>query len=175
MMPSSRLRTRKSLSLKLIASAGIAVAAIATMAQYGGQNVDIWWEAGDGRALPMFVTFPDSTGELMVLNNDGAIRTRDHAFFDAKGVNGRACITCHQPSAAMSLAAAEVRDRWKETAQGSRLRRHRRLQLPHPPPGRTQLPLPPARPRPLPHLPPMARRRRQARLLHRSRPRPHRL
>jgi mono/diheme cytochrome c family protein len=107
---------RKSLSLKLIASAGIAIAAIATMAQYGGQNVDIWWEAGDGRALPMFVTFPDSSGELMVLNNDGAISTRNHAFFDAKGVNGRACVTCHQPSAAMSLAAAEVRDRWKETS-----------------------------------------------------------
>jgi hypothetical protein len=110
------LPARKSLSLKLIASAAIAIAAVATMAQYGGQNVDIWWEAGDGRALPMFVTFPDSTGELMVLNNDGAIRTSDHAFFDAKGVNGRACVTCHQPSAAMSLAAAEVRDRWKETA-----------------------------------------------------------
>ena len=106
----------KSYSLKLIASAGIVITAIATMAQYGGQNVDIWWEAGDGRALPMFVTFPDSTGELMVLNNDGGVRTRDHAFFDAKGVNGRACVTCHQPSAAMSLAAAEVRDRWKETS-----------------------------------------------------------
>jgi len=105
----------KRYSLKLIASAGIAVAAIATMAQYGGQNVDIWWEAGDGRALPMFVTFPDSSGELMVLNNDGAIRTRDHAFFDAKGVNGRACITCHQPSSAMGLAAERIRQQYDDS------------------------------------------------------------
>jgi hypothetical protein len=106
----------KNLSLKLVASAGVAVTAIAMMAQYGGQNVDIWWEAGDGRSLPMFVTFADANGEVMVLNNDGAIRTRDNAFFDAVGTNGRACVTCHQPSNAMSLAASQISQRWKETA-----------------------------------------------------------
>jgi len=33
----------------------------------------------------------------------------------ALGSNGRACITCHQPSNAMSVSAAALRQRWTET------------------------------------------------------------
>ena len=52
---------------------------------------------------------------LGVLNTTGAIETKGHPFFEPIGRNGRACITCHQPSDAMSLSAATARERWRET------------------------------------------------------------
>jgi cytochrome c peroxidase len=43
------------------------------------------------------------------------IRTEGHPFFDALGTNKRACVTCHQPSNAMSISTATLISRWKET------------------------------------------------------------
>jgi len=39
-----------------------------------------------------------------VLLVDGPMDTRGHPFFEPLGENGRACVTCHQPSDAMSLS-----------------------------------------------------------------------
>lgn len=43
------------------------------------------------------------------------METRGHPFFEPIGVNGRACVTCHQPGDAMSLSAASARERWEAT------------------------------------------------------------
>src|SRR6185369_738519 len=48
-------------------------------------------------------------------NRTGAIRTERHPFFESLGSNGRACVTCHQPANAMSVSAASLRERWKDT------------------------------------------------------------
>ncbi|SPF45557.1 conserved exported hypothetical protein [Candidatus Sulfopaludibacter sp. SbA4] len=75
----------------------------------------IWWEAGQGGALPWEETYDNPDGQVGILNREGAVRTDRHPFFEALGANGRACVTCHQPSNAMSVSAAALRERWKET------------------------------------------------------------
>ena len=40
--------------------------------------------------------------------------TKNHPFFEPMGVNGRACVTCHQPANSMSLSAETVQRRWNE-------------------------------------------------------------
>jgi hypothetical protein len=103
---------------KLAALAAIAVAAGGLMAQlfgqYGGSG-DPWWEAGSGRAMPMFSQFQDSTGDIAVINMEGPVETRNHPFFEDLGPNGRACITCHQPSSAMGLSADRLHQQWKDS------------------------------------------------------------
>lgn len=74
-----------------------------------------WWSPGDGRTLPATVDYANPDGSLGILNTAGAIDTKGHPFFEPIGTNGRACVTCHQPSDAMSLSAATARDRWRET------------------------------------------------------------
>jgi hypothetical protein len=99
---------------KLIATAALGITAIALMAQYGGSG-DPWWEAGSGRAMPMFSTFPDSTGDITIVNMEGPISTRNHPFFEDRGINGRACITCHQPSNAMGLSTERLRQQYEDS------------------------------------------------------------
>jgi hypothetical protein len=99
-----------------IAAAGIA--AVALMAQLSGQyggSGDPWWEAGSGRSMPMFSQFPDSTGDIAIVNMDGPITTRHHPFFEDIGPNGRACITCHQPASAMGLGLDRIRQQYADS------------------------------------------------------------
>src|SRR5690348_2728813 len=62
-----------------------------------------WWDGTRGIPLPASKTFGNSSGELRLLNTSGAVETNGHAFFTPLGSNGRACVTCHQPTSAMSL------------------------------------------------------------------------
>lgn len=108
----SRLRLR---GLQAASAAGVAVAAVAMMAQYGGGSIASWWLAGDSANMPLSATVDDPSGALRIYNADGGTRTNQHAFFDPLGPNGRACVTCHQPADAMSLSTASLHERWKET------------------------------------------------------------
>ena len=96
------------------ATAAVVVAATVLMGQYGG--ADHWWEASSHEQLPVFATFGDNSGELMVYNTAGAVATEDHPFFADLGVNGRACVTCHQPANAMSLGTERLDERWVQTS-----------------------------------------------------------
>jgi len=101
----------------LLAAAAVAVPVVALLAQgYGGSP--IWWEANTGEKMPLAALFRDSSGDILVYNTGGNMGTRDHAFFSKLGNNGRACITCHQPSAAMSVNLERLNERWQQT-QGS--------------------------------------------------------
>jgi hypothetical protein len=75
-----------------------------------------WWAPGDGRPLPAEALYTNGSGALGLLNTAGTIDTRNHPFFAPLGTNGRGCVTCHQPSDAMALSAATVRERWDATA-----------------------------------------------------------
>jgi len=75
----------------------------------------VWWDAGQGGALPWEESYDNPDGQVTVLNRDGVVRADRHAFFEALGRNGRACITCHQPSNAMSVSASAIRERWVAT------------------------------------------------------------
>src|SRR5215469_9945730 len=63
-----------------------------------------WWDPNRGTSLPASKTFGDSSGQLRLLNTSGAVETSGHPFFTPLGSNGRACVTCHQPTGAMSLS-----------------------------------------------------------------------
>ncbi len=75
-----------------------------------------WWDPGDGHPLPAYVEYTNEHGRVGILNTAGEIDTRDHPFFAPLGVNGRACVSCHQPSDGMSLAVSTIRQRWEQTA-----------------------------------------------------------
>jgi hypothetical protein len=43
------------------------------------------------------------------------VHSKDHPFFEALGLNNRACVTCHQPSNGMSVSAKGLQQRWTES------------------------------------------------------------
>ncbi len=74
-----------------------------------------WIEPGDKRQLPAEMNLPHALGRLGVVFAAGPVDTTGHPFFTPLGENGRACVTCHQPSNGMSVAAATLRERWRIT------------------------------------------------------------
>ena len=97
--------------------AGALASAVLLLAQsrsaYGPSR--IWWDSGQGGFLARSEDYENPDGLSGMVNSSGSIRADGHAFFEALGTNGRACITCHQPSNAMSVSAAMIRRRWSET------------------------------------------------------------
>lgn len=76
---------------------------------------DSWWRPGDQRLMPASADYENALGRVRIVNAGGSFATKDHAFFTALGSNGRACVTCHQPSNAMGLSVQTIRRRWEET------------------------------------------------------------
>jgi hypothetical protein len=74
-----------------------------------------WWAEGDGQRMEQFKLYPNKNGAVGILNTAGPIETKGHPFFEPLGTNGRACVTCHQPSDAMSLSVGTIRERWEAT------------------------------------------------------------
>ena len=75
-----------------------------------------WWTAGQRAIFPLEEDFDNPNGTVRVQHRAGTLHPEGHAFFEALGANGRACITCHQPADAMSVAATTLRKRWALTA-----------------------------------------------------------
>jgi hypothetical protein len=84
-------------------------------AQYQNPARAPWLQPGGGEVLPEFDAFDSSEGTLGVLNASGSLKTDGHPFFTALGTNGRACVTCHQPTWGMSVSASGLADRWRAT------------------------------------------------------------
>jgi hypothetical protein len=97
----------------LVSAAGGAQVAAAAAAAYAAS--DQWLAPGSGVRLAATSLFTNELGELAVLNTGGDLSTAGHPFFEPLGSNGRACVTCHQPADAMSLAASTARARWSAT------------------------------------------------------------
>src|SRR5262249_34363522 len=74
-----------------------------------------WWDPNRGTPLPPSKDFGDVSGQLRLVNTSGQIETKGHPFFTPLGSNGRACVTCHQPTSAMSLSVDLIRARWAAT------------------------------------------------------------
>lgn len=74
-----------------------------------------WWAPGDDRPLPATIEYVNDHGRLGLVNTEGVVVTDGHPFFEALGTNGRGCVTCHQPSDAMSLSVATIQQRWRDT------------------------------------------------------------
>src|SRR5580658_10911885 len=89
--------------------------ALTLSAQYQSPLTVTWLQPGGGEVLPEFDAFDSSSGTLGVLNASGSLKTDGHPFFTALGTNGRACVTCHQPTWGMSVSASGLVDRWRAT------------------------------------------------------------
>jgi len=74
-----------------------------------------WWAPGDDRVFPEYSEYKNTSGRIGIINQSGPISTKDHPFFKPLGNNGRACVTCHQPSDGMSLSVETIRERWDAT------------------------------------------------------------
>ena len=74
-----------------------------------------WWAPGQGTPLPASATYENERGRVGLLNTSGAVDTKGHPFFEPIGTNGRACVTCHQPSDGMALSLRSIRERWTAT------------------------------------------------------------
>jgi len=74
-----------------------------------------WWSPNEVREFPQSLSYPNAHGVSTTLNVGGPTSTVDHPFFAAHGENGRACVSCHQPSDGMSLSVDTIRQRWEET------------------------------------------------------------
>jgi mono/diheme cytochrome c family protein len=70
--------------------------------------------ADNGRPL-QFTTFPNATGASATLSTTGPI-DRSGPFFQALGINGRSCGSCHQPADGWSITPESVRQRFEATA-----------------------------------------------------------
>lgn len=73
-----------------------------------------WFDADSARRLPAELQFRNPEGRLGILLKGGPVDTAGHPFFASLGTNRRACVTCHQPANAMSVATDALRARWRE-------------------------------------------------------------
>jgi hypothetical protein len=67
------------------------------------------------KILPPFETDVDPAGRVASYQPTGPTDVAANAFFKPLGTNGRACITCHVPSDAMSVSAQDIRRRFRRT------------------------------------------------------------
>lgn len=64
-----------------------------------------------GAPIPNLQPFADPTGTIATYNTAGDIDTTN-PFFQSLGTNGRACVTCHEPSDGFGLSAAHAKQRF---------------------------------------------------------------
>ncbi len=74
-----------------------------------------WWDPARGAPLAPSKDWEDPSGRFRLLNKSGEVQTKGHPFFTPLGSNGRSCVTCHQPTSAMSLSLDLIRLRWADT------------------------------------------------------------
>jgi hypothetical protein len=103
------VRVRRLQACAVVAATFTTIAAL--RAQSGG--IQAWWNAGRDVPMAAKATYDNPYGQIAVLNTSGSVDTKGHPFFEALGSTGRACVTCHQPSNAMSLSVETIAERWR--------------------------------------------------------------
>src|SRR5262249_42868222 len=70
---------------------------------------------GWARASPAVLTqYRDAAGVLATYEPNGSVGA-SHPFFRPIGVNGRACVSCHQPSDGWTITPAHIEERFKKS------------------------------------------------------------
>ncbi len=100
----------------LLIAAGLLGGALGFSGLAGAEGADDrWWGPGEDRTWPETLDYPNANGTLRTLTTGGSVETAGHPFFEPLGPNGRACVSCHQPADAMSLAVETIQERWRVT------------------------------------------------------------
>jgi cytochrome c peroxidase len=71
--------------------------------------------AGQSTFLPSMLPFPNPSGYAATFSTTGKVDLTG-PFFQSLGTNGRACVSCHQPSAGWTITPANVQARFDATA-----------------------------------------------------------
>ena len=66
--------------------------------------------------IPKFEIDGDPSGRIATFQPGVATITANNAFFQNLGTNGRTCFSCHQPQTGWTVSAADVHDRFEESA-----------------------------------------------------------
>lgn len=74
----------------------------------------ITWIASGSGEQRLLEPFPNSTGAVQTISKTGPIDL-NNPFFQSLGTNGRACVHCHQASAAWSVTPSELQQRFERT------------------------------------------------------------
>jgi len=61
-------------------------------------------------------SFANPTGRHRTVSVDGRPIAENNGFFQSLGTNGRACVNCHQPAAAMGITPVQIRQVFDATA-----------------------------------------------------------
>jgi hypothetical protein len=80
-----------------------------------GQASSRWWSPGDGRTLPATLDYANPDGALGDPQHRWPDRNERASVLRTDWHEWPACVTCHQPSDAMTVSAASARERWRET------------------------------------------------------------
>lgn len=76
---------------------------------------DGWIAPGRAGVLETVTNYSDNTGQMQVILQQ-PVDMATHPFFQPLGLNGRACVTCHQPSDGMSLSVSTIQAMWDATS-----------------------------------------------------------
>ncbi len=110
------MKNMKTLFLKALLLSQALLVSLMTVADTEDYSSDAqWWSPGEERVFPQYSEYKNTSGRLGIINLNGPINTAEHPFFQALGSNGRGCVSCHQPSDAMSITPETALQRWKET------------------------------------------------------------
>jgi cytochrome c peroxidase len=72
----------------------------------------VYLQGGVPRIVLAYETDRNATGRLGTYLPGGPVTTATNAFFQSLGSNGRSCVTCHQPSSAMSVSVSNIQERF---------------------------------------------------------------
>lgn len=89
----------------VIAAVLLLVASLAGFAGVSGNTIGF---------IPNGLFFPNPSGASQTISSAGRMDLNS-PFFNSLGTNGRSCVTCHQPSDAMSVSASNVQLRFALT------------------------------------------------------------
>ncbi|MGE5102716.1 MAG: hypothetical protein ACM3SX_22235, partial [Deltaproteobacteria bacterium] len=77
--------------------------------------VSLSGSADEHAFLPSMLPFANPSGLAATFSTTGKVDLTG-AFFQSLGTNGRACVTCHQPSTGWTITPEQVQARFDETA-----------------------------------------------------------
>lgn len=94
----------------IMLTATVLASGVSAQPQEGARH---WIAPGTDGVLPATASYDNPRGKNGILNTSGDIEMVGHPFFEPRGSNGRACVTCHQPADSMALSLDSIRERWE--------------------------------------------------------------